>query len=213
MAAHVTHSRKGLRRLERATGERLVWATDNWVTTVDHRHLFQGTGGQWYPIEDQEAAATVPGYSKCGLPTALSSCEWLFGEFEFGFGRGLMRGPCHKCGVGCGELHRWDCEKLSSLMDYVNPDYWPRPVHRPMWMDDPRCPSSRTTLTLRLAITMDVPYELLLTGADTNHWSYRERQWGNTRAQLNAVLAEVAPKILHDAGLDPARYRIELEEP
>lgn len=210
MAAHVTTNRRKLRRLERATGERVVWSTGNWLTTADHHHLVRDTAGRWYSIPDQEAAATMPGYSKCGIPTALSSCEWLFGEFEFGFGRGLMRGPCKTCGVGCSELHHWDCAKLDSLMEYVNPDYWPRPVHRPLWMDDPRCPTSRTALTLRLAVTMDVPVGAMVTGADVNHWSYWERQGGNACAQLNALLAQVTPEILRDAGVDPEQYRIEL---
>lgn len=180
MAAHVTYSRKSLRRLERATGEKIVWSTGNWVTTVDHRHsVWDGT--DWHPIEDQEAAATVPGYSKCGLPTALSSCEWLFGEPEFGFTRGLMRGPCKTCGVGCSQLHRWDCAKLSSLMEYVNPDYWPRPVHRPMWMDDPRGQhiDHGTRGVFQVALAMDVPVELIgIPSPGTNHWSHWTREGG-----------------------------------
>lgn len=175
MAAHVTHSRKGLRRLERATGERLVWSTGNWVTTIDHRHLVWD-GTDWHPIPDQEAAATVAGYSPCGLPTNLASCQWLFGEPEHGFTRGLMRGPCRKCGVGCSELHRWDCAKLDSLMGYVNPDYWPRPVHRPQWMDDPRRDrvNPYTQSAFSIALALNVPIELvgIPKPGGPNHWSH-----------------------------------------
>lgn len=209
--AAIVYGRKALHRFERETGERLVWAAGPWVTTIDHRHLARADDG-WHEIPDQDAAATVPGYSPCGLPTALSSCRWLFGEPEFGFTRGLMRGPCGQCGVGCSELHRWDCGRLNSLMTYVNPDYWPRPVHRPMWMDDPRCPTSRTALMLRLAITMDVPVEIVATGADTNCWSHYEHHGGNARIHLNALLAQVAPKILRDAGLNPDRYQVEWKD-
>ena len=168
MAAHVTNSRKGLRRLERATGEKLVWATGSFVTTIDHRHLLW-TGEHWSELEQPDMEGG------CGMWPRLSSCEWLFGEPEFGFTRGLMRGPCKTCGVGCSELHRWNCGKLNELMTFVNPDYWPRPVHRPQWMDDLRSEhiDYGTRGAFQLALATNVPIELIgIPNPGTNHWSY-----------------------------------------
>ncbi len=125
------YGRRALRRFERETGEQLVHAAWSFLTTIDHRHLARA-GEEWVELHQLSF--------DCGLPTQLSSCRWLFGEPEHGFTRGLMRGPCRTCGVDCGQLHRWDCAKLDELVGHVNPDYWPRPVHRPMWQDDPRRP-------------------------------------------------------------------------
>lgn len=125
------YGRRAIRRIERATGEKIVHATGPWATTVDHRHL-AWTGDEWAELHQLSF--------DCGLPTRLSSCGWLFGESDHGFTRGLMRGPCRSCGAICGELHRHDCSKLATILgsSAVNPDHWPRPVHRPMWQDDPR---------------------------------------------------------------------------
>jgi hypothetical protein len=56
-------------------------------------------------------------------------------------------------------------------MAAVNPDYWPRPVHRPMWLDDPRRDrvNMRTRATHQIALALDVPIELM--GIHGNHWS------------------------------------------
>lgn len=127
------YGRRAIRRIERETGEKIVHMSGPFATTADHRHL-GWTGEEWVELaqtSDDCGIVSLVGYG-------LSSCSWLFGDSRFGFARGLMRGPCSQCGVGCGELHRWDCGRLNTLMTHVNPDYWPRPVHRPMWQDDPR---------------------------------------------------------------------------
>lgn len=204
------YGRRALRRFERETGEQIVHAMGPYLTTVDHRHL-GWTGDEWV-----ELVQTVS--DQCGLAVQFSSCSTLFGDASGDCGEryhnGLMRGPCGVCGVGCGQLHLWDCARLDTLLGWVSPDYWPRPVHRPRWLDNPRCPSSVTALSLRLAWTMDVPIEALMTGAPVNHWDHWQRaeaehlrQWGN------ALVAQVAPKILRDAGLDPERFTLTYETP
>lgn len=210
MAAHVTNSRKGLRRLERTTGEKLVWATGEWVTTVDHRHLrWSSLNCRWYEMLEQDAAATVPGYSPCGLPVALSSCRWLFGEPEFGFTRGLMRGPCSQCGVGCSQLHRWDCDRLSSLMEYVNPDYWPRPVHQPMWIDDSwRMVALRTRAVAKLALALDV-YDVASLGEPEPIRLNCADMYEQLSAAQRRLADHMGRKVLEEHGLDPERYQIE----
>lgn len=127
------YRRRALRRFERETGEKLVHASVA-LTTIDHRHLVWD-GGRWVELPQTS--------DDCGMELwrgyGLSSCIWLFGDTRGdGFTRGLMRGPCNTCGVGCSELHLWNCEKLDSLMGHVNPDYWPRPVHRPRWATEER---------------------------------------------------------------------------
>lgn len=170
----VVYGRRALRRFERQTGERIVWATGPFLTTVDHRHL-AWTGERWTELE--QSGTDGPG-SPCGLGrTALASCTFLFGEVERGFTRGLMRGPCRYCAAGDSELHRWDCTKLDELMQRVNPDYWPRPVHRPMWLDDPRRRVGvLTKAVVHLALGLDVPFDLMMPSwADPpgpGHWSH-----------------------------------------
>lgn len=216
MGLHV-YGRRALRRFERETGEQIVHAVGPYVTTVDHRHL-GWNGAKW--VDMAIFAPQWPHNDPCRLPVRLSSCTTLFGDLSGGCGQhfhsGLMRGPCRECGVGCGQLHLWDCARLDTLLGWVNPDYWPRPVHRPRWLDDPRCPSSHAALTLRLAWEMDVPVEALLTGAPRHHWAHWERlQAEQLRRAGNAAIAQVAPQILRDAGVDPERYRVvyELESP
>jgi len=143
------YGRRYLRRMERALGEQLVHAVDNLVTTVDHRH-FAWDGQEWHPVE--------PADGLCGLEGRYASCGLLFGTA--GYLRGLMRGPCHECGAGPGALHRWNCRRLAAAMGMVPPDYWPRPVHRPMWMDDTRRRvKTHTKAMAELAIRMDTPFE------------------------------------------------------
>lgn len=198
------YGRRAIRRFERETGEQIVHAAGPYLTTIDHRHLIW-TGERWSELESSHAGS-------CGLPTRLSSCSKLFGYG--GHYRGFMRGPCRDCDADCGQLHYWDCPTLDEILDWrsINPDYWPRPVHRPRWLDDPRCPSTTFTLTARLAYTMDVPLELLITGADRNHWSGWEPEWAAGRHACNEAVAAVAPQLLRQAGLDPARYTLAYEE-
>lgn len=199
--AITVYGRRAIRRMERETGEQLAWAAGPYVTTVDHRHLLW-TGERWSELEQ-------PDYTGgCGV--SLSSCRWLFGEVDYGFTRGLLRGPCRACGVGHGELHQWNCDKLNGLMGYVNPDYWPRPVHRPQWLDDPRRDrvSVRTRSMYQLALGLGVPIDLLShqPGA-VNHWSAWRSQEEPVR-HMSAVLNE---RVLAEFGLDPERYRLEFE--
>lgn len=195
------YGRRALRRFERETGEQVVHAMGPYLTTVDHRHL-AWTGERWTELE--------PFDGHCGLPTRLSSCYELFGDG--GYYTGLMRGPCRICGVGCGQLHMWDCGKLGRLLAWVNPDYWPRPVHRPRWLDDPHAPRSAAALMLRLAYTMGVPVEVLLAGAPRSDWAHWEdgtaAEW---RRAANIALAEVAPSVLRGMGLDPDRFTVTYE--
>ena len=190
----IVYGRRALRRFERETGEQIVHAVGPYLTTVDHRHL-GWTGERWTELEPLDG--------HCGLPVRFSSCYELFGNGP-GWQRQLMRGLCHDCGTASGALHRWDCDRLSRLMAWVNPDYWPRPVHRPRWMDDPRCPASRTALTLRLAVELDVPPELLIVGVGANHWDVWVRPGEEPRRRADWV----AEQVLKDSGLDPARYRL-----
>lgn len=126
------YGRRALRRFERETGEQLVHASSI-LTTVDHRHLaWDGDGWMVLPQTTDDCGTQIY------LGYGLTHCHYLFGEPRLGFTRGLMRGPCRTCGVDCGQLHRWDCAKLDRLIEHVNPDYWPKPVHRPLWQDDPR---------------------------------------------------------------------------
>lgn len=166
-----TYGRRALRRLERATGERLAWATGPWVTTIDHRH-FGWDGHDWHPLPPNPAPANPNITPTCGLPTRLSSCTWLFGDPRDGsHTTGLMRGPCRACDAACGELHHWQCSRLVWLLGAVNPDYWPRPVHRPMWVDDARL-SSRLRLLVQLGRELGVPYELLAATGGAGHWTF-----------------------------------------
>jgi hypothetical protein len=202
------YGRKAIRRVERETGERIVHVAGGWFTTVDHRH-FGWDGAAWQPLAQVPAGRYG---SPCGLPVALSSCRWLFGEPEHGFTRGLMRGPCGTCGVGCSMLHRADCTKLLSLLSHVSPDYWPRPVHRPQWIDDPRRVRTANHSSLEMAYLLDVPIEALLTGAPPHDWAYWESAVANNlRHQVNWAVAQVAPQILQQLGLDPERYRLVYE--
>ena len=127
------YGRRAIRRIERATGERIVHAVEaaggTMATTVDHRHLAEALG--W-------AAVCWRTPTDCGA--GLSSCRDLFGRDEAGAPRHFMRGACWWCDVGPAELHRAWCPLLSRLLGWrsINPDYWPRPVHRPLWRDDPR---------------------------------------------------------------------------
>lgn len=199
MMGATVYGRRAIRRFERQTGEQIVHAAGPFVTTVDHRHL-AWTGEHWTELEQD---------THCGV--SLSSCRALFGEVDHGVHRGFMRGPCGTCGVGCSMLHRADCAKLAGLLGWpsVNPDYWPRPVHRPMWMDDPRPLPRRTAY--ELAFTLDVPVEAMTVGTGRDLWAAREAEWAQTRAQANAALAAVAPDLLRRYGLDPDHYRIECE--
>lgn len=160
--AITVYGRKAIRRFERETGERIVHAAGPYLTTIDHRHL-AWTGEYWTELE-----ATFGG---CGLPTRLASCWTLFGYGSYY--TGFMRGPCRDCEADCGQLHYWDCPTLDHIMDLpsVNPDYWPRPVHRPRWLDSEGGGrvNTRTRLMHLLALGLDVPVELL--GGGVNHWA------------------------------------------
>lgn len=123
------YGRRLIRRWEGQTGERIVHAAGAWLTTIDHRHL-EWTGhddgtDRWAPM------ATCP---------PLSSCLLMFGRDEHGARQHFMLGACSKCDAAPGQGHRHDCGVLLDLLSWksINPDYWPRPVHRPMWTDDPR---------------------------------------------------------------------------
>jgi hypothetical protein len=199
------HGRKAIRRVERETGEQIVHMASGWFTTVDHRH-FGWDGAAWRPLIAQIQIGRYG--SPCGLPVALSSCRWLFGEPEEGFTRGLMRGPCGTCGVGCSMLHRADCIKLLSLLAYVNPDYWPRPVHRPLWADDPR---RGDRSIYELGFSMGLPPEMLLHGAHRDHYAAWEKEAGAARDTADAALAAVAPGVLRATGLDPTKYVVVYE--
>lgn len=197
------YGRKALRRFERETGERLVHASDGFVTTVDHRHLIW-LGERWSELE--------PGVNGgCGIWPRRSSCDLLFGDSTpgGGFGTELLRGPCRECDATCGMLHRWDCSRLDRALDMaVNPDYWPRPIHRPLWYDDPRrTPSTMYSLGFRLGL----PPEMLVRGALRGHYGAYEQDAAYHEAlrQTNALLAQVAPDILTGIGIDPEHHRME----
>lgn len=127
------YGRRAIRRIERATGERVVHAVETaggtMATTVGHRHLAEALG--W-------AAVCWRTPTDCGAN--LWSCRALFGADGTGARVHFMRGACPDCRVGPGELHRAVCPALADLLaaPTINPDYWPRPVHRPLWRDDPR---------------------------------------------------------------------------
>jgi hypothetical protein len=129
MALHV-YGRQARRRFERQTGERIVWAAGVWLTDIGHGHW------RWH----QPRAVWLPlpwaSDTDCGLH--LASCRTLFGVDRDGAPRHFMLGGCDRCAAGVREPHRWDCPNLLTAMDSVDPDYWPRPVHRPLWMDDKR---------------------------------------------------------------------------
>lgn len=204
------YGRRALRRFERETGERIVHAVDaggTTLTTVDHRHL-AWTGERWAELAQYDLGGH-PHWPDCGLATRLSSCSLLFGQVESGVHRGLMRGPCPECQATCSQLHRWNCGRLAQAMAVVPPDYWPRPVHRPQWLDDPRRVAA---LTLRLAYTMDVPVEVLLTGSPRSDWlRWEDGTAAERRRAANTVLAEVAPSVLRGMGLDPDRFTVTYE--
>ncbi len=156
------YGRKSIRRFEREIGEKIVHASGEWVTTLDHRHFWwDGCAWQQLPLQPD---SEYP----CGVPY-LSSCSLLFGRDENGHSTHFMRGACSgSCGAGPGRLHAWDCTHLRYLLEFrsINPDYYPRPVHRPMWMDDPRLPRH-----LKLGVGLGVPPELLYRQTDGfNHW-------------------------------------------
>mgnify|MGYP001561449236 FL=1 len=125
------YGRRAIRRFERETGEKLVHAS-TFLTTIDHRHL-GWTGERWTELEPFDG-------SPCGAWPPLSSCRILFGRDESGRHVHFMLGECLTCGVGVAEPPEWWCPTLDMLLSWssINPDYWPRPVHRPMWQDDPR---------------------------------------------------------------------------
>jgi len=201
------YGRRAIRRVERQTGLRVVHMTGSILTTVDHDHYWEQGDGAWgllEPIADTCAMGRF-GYG-------LSSCQMLFGEPEYGFTRGLLRGPCRTCGVGCSELHRWDCAKLHYVLSWgsVNPDYWPRPVHRPQWMDDPR--RTRRYTALELGYLLNVPLEALTLGAAPHQWAYWESAVATeVRHAVNQLIAGVSPDILRSVGLDPERYTVAYE--
>jgi len=124
--AITVYGRRVIRAIERETGERIVHAAGLYATTVDHRHL------QWV---DGWTARPWTDAADCGV--RLSSCRTLFGVDELGAPRHFMAGACTVCHVGPGEPHRHWCGVLLDLLGWpsINPDYWPKPVHRPMWMD------------------------------------------------------------------------------
>lgn len=125
------YGRRAIRQFERETGLKVVHSTGI-LTTIDHRHL-GWDGERWIELEPFDG-------SPCGVWPPQSSCSILFGRDADGRRTHFMRGECLTCGAGSGELHRWDCPTLDMLLSWssINPDYWPRPVHRPMWQDDPR---------------------------------------------------------------------------
>lgn len=131
--AITVYGRRRIRAIERATGERIVHAAGPWVTTVDHRHLEWLAEEVWLMLPPAEAGVCAPG-------VALSSCRTMFGTDEAGARRHFMLGACDVCGAGPTEQHRHNCRVLLDLLarPSINPDYWPRPVHRPLWQDDPR---------------------------------------------------------------------------
>lgn len=166
-----TYGRRYLRRLERATSEKLAWAVDQYITTVDHRH-FAWEGGDWHPVLARDG--------HCGLEGRYASCSLLFGQG--GYRRDPLRGACHECDVRGGELHRWGCTRLATAMEMLSPDYWPRPVHRPLWLDDQRRNVSVfARSTVLIALALDVPFDAMPPlRADPpphgpGHWSYWTR--------------------------------------
>lgn len=205
------YGRRAIRRFERETGEQIVHAVNlggTILTTRDHRHL-AWTGEQWTELEQSDGGNDNP-WPACGLATRLSSCSLLFGEAKHGVHRGFMEGPCSTCGVDCSQLHRADCSKLATILALpsVNPDYWPRPVHRPLWLDDDRCPSTPGALRMRLFYTLAVPIEAMTQGAHLNHWAYWEGAGREAVEQFRQSVALVAPDLLRAHGLDPERYTL-----
>lgn len=203
------YGRRAIRRVERETGLQIVHMGGAMLTTVDHRHYLRTLNGGWGELT-QTADSCMGGRYAYGY----SSCRMLFGEPDIGFTRGLLRGPCRTCGVGCSELHRWNCAKLNEVIRWpsLNPDYWPRPVHRPRWLDDPRRVRTINHSSLEMAYLMNVPYEALMTGAPRQSWwSWESAEATEIRHAMNQVIAEVAPDILRSLGLDPDRYRVAYE--
>jgi hypothetical protein len=127
----MVYGRRAIRQFERETGEKIVHAS-TFLTTVDHRHL-GWTGERWTELEPFDG-------SDCGVWPPQSSCGILFGRDHEGARTQFMLGECLTCGAGPGEAHHFGCSILDMLLSWpsINPDYWPRPVHRPQWVDDPR---------------------------------------------------------------------------
>lgn len=203
------YGRRAIRRVERETGLQVVHMNGAMLTTVDHRHYLRTLNGGWGELAQTDISCMGGLYSY-----GYSSCRMLFGEPDTGFTRGLLRGPCRTCGVGCSMLHRWDCAKLNEVIRWpsLNPDYWPRPVHRPRWFDDPRRVRTLNHSALELAYVLDAPLEALLMGGTPRQWTYWESAEANEiRHAVNQVIAEVSPDILRSVGLDPERYRVVYE--
>jgi hypothetical protein len=204
------YGRKAIRRVERAIGEQIVHMAGPWVTTRDHKHLVW-RGGDWHPATT--SPADVDG-SGCGVH--LWSCGILFGRDTGGVPTHFMRGQCAAkpgCGAGPGQLHAWNCPHLQTIleMNTINPDYYPRPVHRPQWLDDPRRDRVRldTRLMFQLALDLDVPIELMgTTPAFPNHWAVLGYEQDES---LKATYRAAGARLLAEFGLDPKRYRLEFE--
>lgn len=132
--AITVYGRRAIRRVERELGFRVVHMVGYRlpvVTTIDHEHYQRTDRGYWIRLDWR-------GYTDCGM--ALTSCGLLFGRARDGVPANFMRGRCSRCHAGASTLHRWNCPTLIELLDWpsINPDYWPTPTHRPLWMDDPR---------------------------------------------------------------------------
>lgn len=136
MGLHV-YGRRARRRFSRQTGDQIVWAVGGgherwglWLTSIEHGHWqWDQQRFMWWPL------AWVSD-TDCGLH--LASCQTLFGINEHGAPRNFMLGCCARCPARPGQPHLWNCPTLLTVLGCVDPDYWPRPVHRPLWMDDPR---------------------------------------------------------------------------
>ena len=128
------YGRKAIRRFERETCQRIVHAV-GWptplITTTQHGHYQRIAPGYWR-MELWGSPTT------CGL--GLSSCRVMFGLDQAGVPRWFMRGACDVCGVGPYLPHYYDCPVLLRLLadPAINPDYYPRPVHLPLWWAAPK---------------------------------------------------------------------------
>ena len=122
--------RKAIRRVERETGLRIVHMAGPWLTTIDHVHYQRKDNNpdRWVLVDWDGP--------HCGVN--LYSCTVLFGRDGEGYRRHFMRGACDSCGTTAYMQHHWDCPTLLRLLTWtdINPDYWPVPVHLPMWFSD-----------------------------------------------------------------------------
>lgn len=123
------YGRRELRRIEVATGHRVVHSAGGFYTTIDHRHgYWDEASGTW----TTRTTTCAPYSSSGGVCIRASSCTILFGGAN---NRLLMHAPSSHCTCTAepGDLHEGNCAALDKMLGWVPPNYWPTPVHQPGW--------------------------------------------------------------------------------